>query len=183
MIKTKSPKKKNFIKKNHNCESNVGYFLEVDNHYLEVLHNDWSFLPEIMKLEKVQKLVANFHDKDEYVIHIRNLNKHQVLDWFWKKIHRVIKFNQDTWLKPYIDMNTDPRKKSKYDSQKNFCKLINNVFGKKIKILRKHRDVKLVTTEGGSNQLVLNPNYHKMKIKKTEILKDKKLYLALSKDN
>ena len=77
MIKTKScQKKKKLHKKNHNCESNVGYFLEVDNHYLEVLHNDWSFLPEIMKIEKVQKLVANFHDKDEYVIHIRNLNKH-----------------------------------------------------------------------------------------------------------
>ena len=41
MIKTKScPKKKKLHKKNHNCESNVGYFLEVDNHYLEVLHND-----------------------------------------------------------------------------------------------------------------------------------------------
>ena len=48
------------------------------------------------------------------VIHIRNskqtlLNHGLVL----KKVHRVIKFNQNTWLKPNIHMNTDLRKKSK----------------------------------------------------------------------
>ena len=37
------------------------------------LHNDLQFLPERMKIEKVKKLVANLHDKNEYVIHITNL--------------------------------------------------------------------------------------------------------------
>ena len=51
-----------------------------------------------MKSEKVEKLVANLHDKTEYVIHIRNLT--QVLNngLVLKKVHRVIKFNQNAWL-------------------------------------------------------------------------------------
>ena len=39
------------------------------------LHNDFPFLPERMKFEKVEKLVTNLHDKTEYVIHIRNLKQ------------------------------------------------------------------------------------------------------------
>ena len=42
---------------------------------LHEFHNDLHFLPEIMKIEKVVKLVANLHDKTEYVIHIRNLKQ------------------------------------------------------------------------------------------------------------
>ena len=66
-----------------------------------------------MKIEKVEKLVANLHDKTEYVIHIRNLKQALNHGLVLKKVHRVIKFNQNAWLKPYIDMNTDLRKKSK----------------------------------------------------------------------
>ena len=50
------------------------YFLKVNVQYLEKLqdlHNDLPFLPERMKLLKVEKLLANIHDKTEYVIHIR----------------------------------------------------------------------------------------------------------------
>ena len=71
----------------------VGYFLEVDIQYpenLHNLHNDLHFLPERMKIEKVEKLVANLHDKDEYVIDIKSkqaLNHGLVL----KKVYRVIK--------------------------------------------------------------------------------------------
>ena len=62
--------------KKYNEESDEGYFLEVDVQYLEKLyerHNDLPFLPDWMKIEKVEKLVANLHDKIEYVMHIRNL--------------------------------------------------------------------------------------------------------------
>ena len=71
--------------KNYNKESDEGYFLEFDIHYTEKLHelhNDLPFLPERMKIKKVKKLIANFHNKTEYVIHIRNLK--QVLN------HRLV---------------------------------------------------------------------------------------------
>ena len=64
--------------KNCNEESHEEYFLEGDAHYLEELHDlhkDLQFLPERMKIEKVEKLVANLHHKTEYVIHIRNLRQ------------------------------------------------------------------------------------------------------------
>ena len=79
-----------------NEESDEGYFLQVSIKKLHELHNDLPFLPKRRKIEKVEKLVANLHDKTEYVIDIGNLK--QAL----KKVHKVIKFNQNAWLKPYL---------------------------------------------------------------------------------
>ena len=95
-----------------------------------------------MKNEKTEKLVANLHDKTEYVIQI--IDSKQALDnrLALKKIYSVIKINQSAWLKPYTDMNTDLRKKSRHDFEKGFFKLMNNAFFKKaIENVRKHRDI------------------------------------------
>ena len=105
-IKDTSQFNEDFIK-NCNEESDEGYFFEVDVQYpenLHELHNDLLLLPEKMKIEKVEKLVANLHDKTEYVIHIRNLKHALNHGLVLKKVHRVIKFNQNAWLKPYIDI-------------------------------------------------------------------------------
>ena len=59
--------------------------------------------------------MANLLDKKEYVIHVRNLKQSLNQGLFLKKVHKVIKFNQKAWLKRYIDMNTELRKKAKND--------------------------------------------------------------------
>ena len=71
-----------------------------------------------MKIQKVEKLVANLHDKTENVIHIRNLKQalnHGLVHRVDRvhQVHRVIRFNQNAWLKPCIGMNIDLSKKSK----------------------------------------------------------------------
>ena len=66
-----------------------------------------------MKIEQVKKLLANLHDKSEYVIHIRNLKQALNHELVLKKVHRVIKFNLNASLKPYINLNTNLRKKTK----------------------------------------------------------------------
>ena len=121
------------------------------NHY----ENDLLFLQERMKIEKVQKLVTNLHDKSCKVV-----NHGLIL----KKVHRVIKFHQKGWLKPYIYMNTKLRQKAKNSFGKDFFKLMNNaIFGKTMENVRKHRNIKLVITEGRRNYLVSEPNYHTRK--------------------
>ena len=88
-------------------------------------------------------------------------------------------------------MNTELTKKAKNDFEKDFFKLMNNaVFGKTMKNMRKHKDIKLVTTDKRKNQLVTELNYHAIKcfsenllaieMKKTKVKMNKPIYLGLS---
>ena len=125
------------------------------------------------------------------VVHIRSLKQALNHGLILKKVHRVIQFNQEAWLKPYIDMNTELRKQAKNDFEKDFYKLMNNaVFGKTMENVRKHGDIKLVTTDKRRNQLVSEPNYHTTKwfseklleieMKNTKVKMNKPIYLGLS---
>ena len=96
-IKDTSQFNEDFIK-SYDEESQEGYFLEADVQYPEKLHDlhyDLPFLLVQMKIEKVEKLVANLYDKTEYVIRIRNLKQALNNGLLLKKVHRVIKFNQN----------------------------------------------------------------------------------------
>ena len=101
-----------------------------------------------MEVNKCKKLVCNLFNKKIYVAHINTLKQALNHELKLKKIHRVIEFNQEAWLKLYIDMNTELRKLVKNDFEKDLFKLMNNsVFGKTMENIRKHRDIKLVTTQ------------------------------------
>ena len=180
--------------KNFDEDSDKGYILEVDVEYpknLHNLHSDLPFLPERMKIDKSSKLVCNLYDKNNCVVHISLLK--QVLNHglILKEVHRVIRFNQEAWLKEYIDRNIELRTQEKNDFEKDFFKLMNNsLFGKTMENLRKHRDIKLVTTDKRRNTLVSEPNYHTTKwfsedlltteMKKTKVKMNKPIYLGLS---
>ena len=71
-----------------------------------------------MKIEKSKKLVANLHDKAEYVVHIRNLKQELNHGLVMKKVHGVIQFSRNVCLKSYLHMRTDLRKKTKTDFEK-----------------------------------------------------------------
>ena len=101
-----------------------------------------------MKIDKCNKLVCNLYDKNNYIVQIRSLKKALDYGVILKKVHTVIQFNQEAWLKDYIDMNTELRKQAKNDFEKDFFKLMNNsVFGNAMENVRMHRDNKLVTRD------------------------------------
>ena len=146
---------------------------------LHELHSDLPSLSERMEINKCKKIVCNLFNKKNYVTHINSLKQALNHGLKLKKIHRVIEFNQKEWLKPYIDMNTELRKLAK-----------NEVFGKTMENIRKHRDIKLVTTDKKRSKLVSEPNYHAINLisedlsiiemKKTKVKMNKPIYLGLS---
>ena len=79
-----------------------------------------------MKIWKIEKIVTNLHDKDEFVIIMKDLKQELNYGLVLKKVRKVIRFNQNASLKPYIDMNTNLRKNAKNDFEKYFFKLMNN---------------------------------------------------------
>ena len=122
---------------------------------LNEFQNDLAFLLERIKIEKIEKLVAYLYDEREYVKHIKNLKQTLNHKTALKKVQRVMKFNQGALLKPYIDMDTELRKRAKNDFEKDLLRLMNNVvFGKTMENVRKHRYIILVASEKRRTYLV-----------------------------
>ena len=95
-----------------------------------MLHSDFAFLLKRMKINKCTKLTCTIQNKKNCVIHIRALKQAINHGLELAKVHRIIEFDQEARLKPYIDMNNDLRNQAKNDFEKDFFKSMNNsVFG------------------------------------------------------
>lgn len=108
-------------------DGDVGYILEVDvlyPSYLHNYHNELPFLPESKCPEgsNQKKLLTTLDDKLNYVCHYVNLKQALQNGLVLSKIHKVLSFSQSKWLKPYIDFNTEKRKASKNEADKDFYK-------------------------------------------------------------
>ena len=139
----------------------IGYYVEVTFRYPKELHDKFKEFPPApetlcptqdmlsdfqkdimkqnnMKPSKCPKLIPHLMEHKNYVIHYRNLKYLVSLGVEITELHRVIEFEQKSWLKPYIETNTDDRKGAKIEFEKDFFKLMNNsVFGKTMENVQK----------------------------------------------
>ena len=70
-------------------------------------------------------MIPNLNDKDRYIVHQKTLKQYLDLGLRIKKIHRGTSFEEETWLKSYIDF------------EKDFFKLMNNsVFAKTVENIK-----------------------------------------------
>ena len=122
-------------------DSKKGLILEVDLKYLGKLHkkhNDYPLAAEKIRVNKdmlsnycenirekygitigqVQKRIPTLSNKENYVLHYRNLQLYLDLGLKLKKVHRVLEFNHSPWLKQYIDLTTKRRTNAKNSFEK-----------------------------------------------------------------
>ena len=168
--------------------SPIGYILEVDLKYCKKLHDshsDYPFCPEKIEISSdmlskycseiadqygikvgaVKKLISNLGDKVKYVVHYKNLEYYLSLGMKLVKIHRTLSFKQSNWLRSYVDFNTEKRKQSSCEFDKNFFKLmINCEYGKSMENIRKRFNVKLINDQKTYLKYVNKPNFISQKV-------------------
>ena len=119
--------------KNYDEDRDARYLLEIDTDYPQELHESHRDLP-FLSIKK-EKLLTTLENQQKYVVHIAALKQALLHGLEFKKVHRVISFNQEAWLKPYIDKKYRIKKNAKNDLEKDFFKLINDAdFGNTIQL-------------------------------------------------
>jgi hypothetical protein len=154
--------------------------LEYPDH-LHDSHNDYPLAPESLlitedmlspfcvsfgqKHVEGRKLVPNLYNKTKYVVHYRNLQLYVQLGMIVTKIHRVLTFTQDAWMKPFIDFNTKKRQEATNTFEQDYWKLRSNAsFGKTMENVRLRKNVDLVFDEVKCLKLIAKPQLESVKI-------------------
>ena len=208
------PTEEEILAKKENARN--GWILEVDLEYpaeLHEQHNSYPLAPEkkVVKKEKMsdyqkrviedlelkppesKKLLLTLEDKEDYVVHYRNLQFYLKQGMKLKRVKRVLEFEQESWMEPYIRMNTEFRKKAKNSFEKDFYKLMNNsVFGKTMENLRNRVDIRIVRSNETKKmrKLIASPLYTRHAIftkdlvgidmRKSKLLLNKPVYVGMT---
>ena len=138
---------------------------------------------------KTTKLVTMLNYKSKYIIHISALKSCLEQGLKIKKIHRVLSFQQSSFLKSFIDHNIEKRKASTNEFEDAFWKLVNNAtFGKTLENVRDRVKIDLVHTERKLQTLTNKPSFKRAEIindnlvsverVKTKVLLNKPIYVG-----
>ena len=123
-------------------------------------------------------------NKDNYVIHYRNLQQCLELEMKLKKKHRILKFKRKDCMKPYIDFNTQKRKEATNEADKNHFKLLNNaVYGKTMENMRKRIKIRVVKNAKDFIKYTSRPTCVNWKVFENNLaaIHEKKISLTLNK--
>ncbi|KAE9521340.1 hypothetical protein AGLY_018262 [Aphis glycines] len=165
--------------------SPIGRIYDVDISYPQNLHdehNDLPFLPQnsIPKGSKMNKLMATFKTKKNYIVHYRSLQQAIANGLIVEKVNRVLQFNQSAWLADYINLNTEMRKKALNDFEK----------GKTMEQVRRRIKMKLVSSENRIQKLInlttfkyataYNETLSAVSLENKVITFDKPIYIGLA---
>ena len=165
-------------------DARVGYAYEIDGKYpneLHDLHADLPLLPERLEIDEQMftefmkemwpvedkkggvRLTPNLYDKKNYVIHYKQLKFAIRHGFILTKVHRILSFEQHSWLKSYIEFNTEKRKEAANEKNKFgvlLYKLANNViFGKSMENLRDRMKVRIACDKHMARKLVAKSSF------------------------
>ena len=146
-------------------DSDIGYFVEVDLIYPDKIKEKtihFPFAPMNKKIipdnfndykKKIKpdthiqssKLICDWSDKKNYLVHYRMLKFYVRHGMIVDKVHVIISFKQSRWLEKYINFNTQKRNQAVNNFEKHFYKLLNNAFfGKTMENVRNRLKIKFV---------------------------------------
>ena len=194
-------------------DNDIGYFVEVDLKYPDNIKEKtkkFPFAPVNKKINpdnyndymkeirpdtyvQTKKLICDWSDKKNYLIHYRMLKFYIRHGMVVERVHNIISFKQSRWLEKYISFNTQKRNQALNDFEKDFYKLLNNAFyGKSMENVRNRLKIKFFKKDDyreiikQQSKLTFNgihksyENCYSYTVRQNEVLMDKPIYLGFT---
>ena len=111
--------------------------------------------------QKDKKLILDLLPKKNYKVYYKSLEYYLKLGVKVTKVHRILTFDEKPFLKEYIDLNTELRKQSKNDLEKDLFKLMNNaIFGKSMENVLNRSNINFINNNPEKLlKLIKQPNF------------------------